>query len=642
MTMTLADLEAAREGWDFEAKKAHGKDGTGAVPDSFWPTYSAMANSAGGLIVLGVGEREDHSLYAAGLSDIEKVERNLWNTLGDRHKVSANVLNRDDVTRVEVDGLQVLLVRVPKADRSQRPVYLNGSWERHTYARVNDGDRAVAADIARRMLADAQPNRDGQVLQGFTRADLDDDTIRRYREILSARRPEHPFLQTVDNDFLTRIGAWGRDRERATEGPTLGGLLMFGKERSLRDRFAHWHLSFREEPAEAEASRRWIDRVAPDGTWEANVFAFYLRVVPKLYAGVKAPFGLDAGMYRRDEGPVHEALREAFINALIHADYEGTSGVRIIRRPDGYEFINPGLPLVAVEQVWKGGSSAPRNPALQHLFSMVQLGEREGSGGPKIRQAWLSQHWQSPVLHEDTALAETHLRLSQLSLLPEASVDYLRQRWGQRFVALDELARLTLVTAHAEERVSHARIRELTDQHSRSITLKLQELVRNEFLVSSGERRGTTYSLAPDASTGGLGQQGDAGNAQRTLFGDGVLWDSSSPQSFPQSSRQSFPQSLTQGHKKTRETSASATVSRVAANSWSAKDEIRIAILEVCRIEYRTVAEIATALNRKASTIQQNYVAELVAEGVLELRYPKSRRHPAQAYRTRQDTEATP
>ena len=232
MTMTLADLEAAREGWDFEAKKAHGKDGTGAVPDSFWPTYSAMANSAGGLVALGVGERADHSLYVAGLADIDKVERNLWNTLGDRHKVSANVLNRDDVTRVEIEGQQVLLVRVPKADRSQRPVYLNGSWERNTYARVNDGDRTVTADVARRMLADAQPNRDGQVLHGFTRADLDDDTIRRYREILTARRPEHPFLQKVEGEFLAAIGAWGRDRERGQEGPTLGGFLMFGKSSS--------------------------------------------------------------------------------------------------------------------------------------------------------------------------------------------------------------------------------------------------------------------------------------------------------------------------------------------------------------------------------------------------------------------------
>lgn len=31
MTKPLADLESLCEGWDFEAKKAHGKDGKGVV-----------------------------------------------------------------------------------------------------------------------------------------------------------------------------------------------------------------------------------------------------------------------------------------------------------------------------------------------------------------------------------------------------------------------------------------------------------------------------------------------------------------------------------------------------------------------------------------------------------------------------------
>lgn len=32
------DLELLREGWDFEAKKAAGRDGQGKLPDDFWPT----------------------------------------------------------------------------------------------------------------------------------------------------------------------------------------------------------------------------------------------------------------------------------------------------------------------------------------------------------------------------------------------------------------------------------------------------------------------------------------------------------------------------------------------------------------------------------------------------------------------------
>jgi ATP-dependent DNA helicase RecG len=44
---TLDEVEALREGWDFEAKRATGKDGGGKLPEDFWPTYSAMANTRG-------------------------------------------------------------------------------------------------------------------------------------------------------------------------------------------------------------------------------------------------------------------------------------------------------------------------------------------------------------------------------------------------------------------------------------------------------------------------------------------------------------------------------------------------------------------------------------------------------------------
>ncbi len=141
-----------------------------------------------------------------------------------------------------------------------------------------------------------------------------------------------------------------------------------------------------------EDNDRWIDRVAPDGTWNANVFEFYLRVIGKLHAGLKIPFALDEGLFRQDETPARQAIREALINSLIHADYEGPAGIRIIREPRDFEFINLGLLLVQAAQVWKGGISLARNPVLQRLFSLLQLGEREGSGGPAIRRAWVQQH----------------------------------------------------------------------------------------------------------------------------------------------------------------------------------------------------------------------------------------------------------
>ena len=48
--------------------------------------------------------------------------------------------------------------------------------------------------------------------------------------------------------------------------------------------------------------------------------------------------------------------------------------------------------------------------------------------------------------------------------------------------------------------------------------------------------------------------------------------------------------------------------------------------------------ELAAVLNRSPRTLQQHYVRRLVSEGALALRHPEQGNHPAQAYRTAEET----
>ena len=625
--MTRDEFEVLREGWDFEAKLALGRDGQGELPPSFWETYSAMANTEGGMIVLGAKERADGSFDLRGIPDIDKVERDLWNCLQNPQKVSANILVRQGVTREPVDGHVLLVVRVPKAPRGQRPVFLNGSWERGTYLRVHEGDRLADRDVARRMMADALPERDGSVLEGYGDADLDPDSVRAYRNVFAAKRPDHPFVSEDDAGFLRQAGVIARDRVHDALGLTLGGLLMLGREQALRERFPHWHLSYRELPPDPSSGERWVDRIACDGTWNANAFQFYSRVISKLYQGLKVPFALEAGQFRRDETPAHKAVREALVNTIIHADYEGRSGVRALRDLSGYEFINPGLLLVSPQQVWKGGISECRNPVLQHLFGLIQLGEHEGSGGPAIRQAWAHQHWQPPALTEDVEHSESHLRLRQLSLLPEASIVALRQLLGPQFDAQNELGRLALVTAHVEGAITHARLATLTDAHTRDVTLKLQELLRKKLLASSGPSRSKTYTLLVPAQVRLPGIEESSGQT----IGQSSEQSGASSEQTSEQSRASSEQSSEESSPGSEETSEETSEEK---RGWKPMQEQLGAVLQFCTGAWRTLPEIAETIGRRENTVRTKYLPPLIESGDLERRHPDSPRHPFQAYRT--------
>ena len=62
----------------------------------------------------------------------------MWDTLNSS-KVNINLLKNDDVLIKEIDGSFIVLVNVPKADRLQRPIYLNENIM-NSYKCSNKGD----------------------------------------------------------------------------------------------------------------------------------------------------------------------------------------------------------------------------------------------------------------------------------------------------------------------------------------------------------------------------------------------------------------------------------------------------------------------------------------------------------------------
>ena len=79
-------IEKYRENNRIEAKKA-----LGGLPKSIWETYSAFANTLGGVILLGV-EEIDKVFHPINLPDPQRLIDEFWQILNDKTKISKNIL----------------------------------------------------------------------------------------------------------------------------------------------------------------------------------------------------------------------------------------------------------------------------------------------------------------------------------------------------------------------------------------------------------------------------------------------------------------------------------------------------------------------------------------------------------------------
>jgi DNA-binding MarR family transcriptional regulator len=377
---------------------------------------------------------------------------------------------------------------------------------------------------------------------------------------------------------------------------------MFGRSEAIRDPSAapEFFPDYREK---LDPALRWTNRIYPDGTWEANLFQFYQRVSPQLAAGLPTPFQLDAGM-RKDDTPAHEALREAFVNTLIHADHTAPGGIVVERLPDRFIVSNPGTLLVSMEQFRRGGVSECRNPSLQQMFLMIGGGERAGSGVDKIRSGWRTRHWRPPLIRTQTQPDRVEMTLPMVSLIPESAISALDQRFGKAMVAgLAADALQALATIEIEGSTTNTRLQELIDCHPSDITRLLQNLCNRGLLESDNRRRWSTYRFKGT-------------EPERSLFDD-----------LEHSGDSSHKTGLA-------ELEMSETATKVSKSERSTPDLVKVAILDLCRGRFWTVNQLANMLNRHPAGLRNRYITPLVEAEKLKLRFPRQGNRPDQAYTT--------
>ena len=367
-------IEKYRENNRIEAKRA-----SGGFPGSVWETYSAFANTLGGIILLGVEERKDKSLHPVELPDAEALVDEFWRLVNDPRKVSVNILRRDDVAIECVDGKKIVAITVPRARREDKPIYIDGDFYKGSYRRNGEGDYRCEREEVDAMLRDAALETDDM------RAIKDGDASLVKLESIERFARGCAGSVSCETKMLAK-SILGAEADRLT----LAHLMMFGRGEEIRKRIPEFSAIY----------RNFVEEIVFENLCD---FFFYAteRFIDKLES-----------LSMRNENDVFRALREALVNSIVNADYRSEGGVVVEEGAREIRFINAGGFRIDPNGVKRGGISDPRNRGLIRIISSVGSAKGAGMGIPGIYTVWKRYGWKEPVFKEEFSPDRITLTLS--------------------------------------------------------------------------------------------------------------------------------------------------------------------------------------------------------------------------------------
>lgn len=106
-----------------ESQHLEFKEAASGLPLDVWESYSAFANTEGGEIVLGVHEdRSTHEFTLVGIPNADEIIDVIWKQPNNSQLVCRNILLPDDVVSLARDGMEFVVMTVPRAEREEKPI----------------------------------------------------------------------------------------------------------------------------------------------------------------------------------------------------------------------------------------------------------------------------------------------------------------------------------------------------------------------------------------------------------------------------------------------------------------------------------------------------------------------------------------
>jgi predicted HTH transcriptional regulator len=450
--MNLETLVRRPEGKTLEFKRDL------SSPDGALRTIVAFANTAGGMLLIGV---EDGTRAVVGIEDPLALDERLANLISDR--IAPTLV--PDIELLHWRGKNVLLVQVYPSPT--RPHHLRRLGpEAGVLVRVGSTNRRADATLVEEIRRYTR----NEAFDELPLADLDSEAV----DFLAASE-SFADLRRLSRKDLETLRVLTLHQRRVV--PTVGGVLLFGRDR------------FKLFPDAWIQAGRFLGTDRSRILDTAEIRSHLAHTVDEALAFIQRNVAREAVIEgaRRVERWAYPliAVREAVVNAVVHADYSQRGApIRVSIFADRLEVENPGLlPFGLTVDEIRSGISKLRNRVIGRVFNELGLIEAWGSGIQRMTRACEDAGLQVPILEE----VGTHFRVTLLA-------------GAQGPPRFDEVDRSILSVLRETEGLSTRQVAEKIERSVRGTRTRLASLVDRGLVVelSTGPHDPKRRYLAAD------------------------------------------------------------------------------------------------------------------------------------------------
>lgn len=217
-----------------EHVRIEAKQCTDKIDKSVLETICAFSNEpelGGGTIIIGLQESDNPSRRydIVGVSDADKLQKDLASQCATMFNHPIRPFIEPDT----IDGKKIIVVKVPELDSKLKPLYFaKEGLPRGVWRRIGSTDQRCTEEDLSLFYYDAD-GFDKAIAEDTDIDDIDENAVRRYRQLRKDVNPDAEELNYSDHDLLRALKAISKDRNGIWR-LTNTGLLVFGKQMALR------------------------------------------------------------------------------------------------------------------------------------------------------------------------------------------------------------------------------------------------------------------------------------------------------------------------------------------------------------------------------------------------------------------------